>query len=467
MSHYITKKFEGRNSLFSLQAYYATEALNTHLETNLIQEGGSFYQGGFVHWIGNEQDYIRSQEWLNARLKEDVNWGANFYTRQMNKLNTFIQSQNEIHTRIESLSKRDLYSYAQKLLTIAGEAIAPAYYTDFYAYNAPEWIRNYIPTKILSDEDFKLVTSHRHISFSKEYEYTLAKVTLDIEHHSPESLARMYYWVRDNYQHIGTVTPEVVIQDLRTLSKDDAQKTITYVEQELATENVLKDTLLEQRSLNLFQKSILTLLSHFVDLQDKRKAAVFITNNILNAIYKKLLTDYSKSERNIIIQSATYDWILNPEIHKETLLAHAQKAETGMLHVINTNTVFGKQAEKQFYTLTQQSLSEHITQLTGYIANKGIAHGTVKVIHKISDFKTFNEGDVLVSSMTRPEMVPLMKKACAFVTDEGGITSHAAIISREMNKPCIIGTKIATQVLKNGDHIEVDAEKGMVTIIHT
>lgn len=67
--------------------------------------------------------------------------------------------------------------------------------------------------------------------------------------------------------------------------------------------------------------------------------------------------------------------------------------------------------------------------------------------------------------MTTPDFVPIMKRASAFVTDEGGITCHAAIVSREMKKPCIIGTKIATQVLKDGDLVEVDADKGVVKIL--
>lgn len=67
--------------------------------------------------------------------------------------------------------------------------------------------------------------------------------------------------------------------------------------------------------------------------------------------------------------------------------------------------------------------------------------------------------------MTSPWYLPAMKKATAIVTDEGGITCHAAIVSRELKKPCIIGTKIATKVLKDGDLVEVDANKGIVRII--
>ncbi len=67
--------------------------------------------------------------------------------------------------------------------------------------------------------------------------------------------------------------------------------------------------------------------------------------------------------------------------------------------------------------------------------------------------------------MTRPDYLPAMKKASAFVTDEGGITCHAAIVAREMKKPCIVGTKIATKILKDGDEVEVDANAGMIRVL--
>lgn len=80
-------------------------------------------------------------------------------------------------------------------------------------------------------------------------------------------------------------------------------------------------------------------------------------------------------------------------------------------------------------------------------------------------FGKFNDGDVLVTCMTTPDFLSIMKKSAAFVTDEGGITCHAAIVARELKKPCIIGTKIATQVLHDGDEVEVDAEKGIVRVV--
>ncbi len=64
--------------------------------------------------------------------------------------------------------------------------------------------------------------------------------------------------------------------------------------------------------------------------------------------------------------------------------------------------------------------------------------------------------------MTHPEFLSLMKQASAIVTDEGGVTCHAAIVARELGIPCVIGTKMATKVLKDGDEVEVDADKGIV-----
>lgn len=71
----------------------------------------------------------------------------------------------------------------------------------------------------------------------------------------------------------------------------------------------------------------------------------------------------------------------------------------------------------------------------------------------------------MVSIATDPDVVPAMKMAAAIVTEQGGITSHAAIVSRELGVPCVIGTKIATQVLKDGDTVEVDATKGVVKVL--
>jgi len=104
-------------------------------------------------------------------------------------------------------------------------------------------------------------------------------------------------------------------------------------------------------------------------------------------------------------------------------------------------------------------------ELHGITAAAGFAKGKVKIVLNKDALQRIDSGDILVTVMTTPECVPAMKKASAIITDEGGITCHAAIVSRELGKPCIIGTKIATKVLHDGDEVEVDADKGVVRIL--
>ncbi len=106
-----------------------------------------------------------------------------------------------------------------------------------------------------------------------------------------------------------------------------------------------------------------------------------------------------------------------------------------------------------------------IKEIKGNTACKGVVVGKAKLILKISDSHKLNQGDILVTSMTTPDFVVIMKKAGAIVTDEGGLSCHAAIVSRELKIPCVIGTKVATKVLKDGMQIEVDATNGVVKIL--
>lgn len=102
---------------------------------------------------------------------------------------------------------------------------------------------------------------------------------------------------------------------------------------------------------------------------------------------------------------------------------------------------------------------------SGLSAYPGLITGKIKVVKRKDQITQVIKNEIIVSAMTTPDFVPAMKKASAFITDEGGITCHAAIIARELKKPCIIGTKIATKVLKDGDLVEVDANKGIVKIL--
>ncbi|SHH22522.1 phosphoenolpyruvate synthase [Caloranaerobacter azorensis DSM 13643] len=98
----------------------------------------------------------------------------------------------------------------------------------------------------------------------------------------------------------------------------------------------------------------------------------------------------------------------------------------------------------------------------GLSASPGISSGKVVNIDDINEIPRVKEGDILVTVMTNPDMVPAMRKAAAVVTDEGGRTCHAAIVSRELGIPCIVGAKKATEILKEGMVVTVDATRGVV-----
>jgi len=123
------------------------------------------------------------------------------------------------------------------------------------------------------------------------------------------------------------------------------------------------------------------------------------------------------------------------------------------------------QETMQLEALMQGTL-QSLTELKGTTAFQGQARGVVRVILDPGIDTVFNQGDVLVTGMTRPEYLSYIKKSSAFITDAGGMLSHAAITARELKKPCIVGTETATKILKTGDEIEVDATQGIVRILN-
>ena len=121
--------------------------------------------------------------------------------------------------------------------------------------------------------------------------------------------------------------------------------------------------------------------------------------------------------------------------------------------------------DKEILSLFDMKTGNSFIPLKGNKACGGKVRGRVSIILSNEDFHKFEEGDVLVAPTTRPEFVPIMDRASAIVTNEGGILSHAAILSRELEIPCIVGTDLATKVLRDGDIIEVDADNGVVNLI--
>ena len=125
-----------------------------------------------------------------------------------------------------------------------------------------------------------------------------------------------------------------------------------------------------------------------------------------------------------------------------------------------------KWADELIHYKLRENQSETDVIITGLSIGQKIAHGVARIVKDVHEEVPFNAGDILVTSMTDPDWVPLMKKASAIVTNQGGRTCHAAIVSRELGIPAIIGTGSATKLIKNGEEITVDCSGGSTGVVY-
>ena len=177
----------------------------------------------------------------------------------------------------------------------------------------------------------------------------------------------------------------------------------------------------------------------------------------------EVLRLYSKDD----ILSLFDDKKVSVQILKERKLAYVMIGNSD-----NLNYIDGKEAEK-IVSKFDIALHEFHREIKGKTANKGVVKGKAKII--TADYGNFDglkkimemmsKGDILVAETTSPELMPACSKASAIVTNQGGMMSHAAIVSREMNIPCVVGTGNATDLIKDGDLIEVDGDNGIVRIM--
>ena len=134
--------------------------------------------------------------------------------------------------------------------------------------------------------------------------------------------------------------------------------------------------------------------------------------------------------------------------------------EQGTVYIVQTRAVTTFKAAAQERLAVQEEQGKII--LKGETASAGVYCGPVRIVLQASELGKVQKGDILVTPMTTPDMVPAMQKAGAIVTNEGGLTCHAAIVAREMGTPCIVGTEHATEVLKDGEIVTVHASRGLV-----
>lgn len=212
-------------------------------------------------------------------------------------------------------------------------------------------------------------------------------------------------------------------------------------------------------------KDIVDILQWVLFCRDERKDILNQAELLLFTIAEKLFDQWNINKK--YIKYAGISEVLQGREYIKSIegdLAKRQKGFSVLYQKDRTAVIGYKNLKQQIEKLDQIILSQIKTtgdqKISGETGNRGVVEGKVRVVRKRSEFSLFQPGEILVTGMTRPEFVPLMEKASGIITDEGGITSHAAIVSRELDKPCLIGTKIATQVLNTGDVVVLDATRG-------
>lgn len=202
------------------------------------------------------------------------------------------------------------------------------------------------------------------------------------------------------------------------------------------------------------------ILAFIRDERDEaRRSAYYLATPLYEAIAEFLkmpavhLICYTHRE---IRQALAKGTLLADKEIKQRKKAYALVLEDGKVAVKT-----GEHYQKYLKLLSSPALVRD-EDIVGLSASPGVVRGKVAVVSSFYELAKVKKGNVLVAVTTHPDYLPAMRKAAAIVTDEGGLLSHAAIVSRELKIPCVVGTRVATQVLRDGDKVEVDATKGIV-----
>jgi phosphohistidine swiveling domain-containing protein len=279
-----------------------------------------------------------------------------------------------------------------------------------------------------------------------------------------ERFSEKYVWFTFEYAGPKLYDFEAV----KTRIKEELKSKQKY-SKKMTSDNLDKENLIKKYNLSHDVVSLSKIISNLAILQDDRKrfnseACYWVNGIILNELSdrlkipidllkyldKELLVKYGKDVKKIKEElRRRSDFLV---IEQEDGKANFISGQEGRSYLLEKGVKY------------KVAIDSLVTKFKGQVAYSGLVKGRVKILKHSGEVKNFSQ-DILVTSMTTPDFVPHIKKAKAIITDEGGITSHASIISRELKKPCIIGTKVATQILKDGDLVEVDADKGVVKIL--
>jgi len=360
------------------------------------------------------------------------------------------------------------------LTKISNEQLASTYndffkhFMNFFITTVPAELGNYGSAKLLEEK------LQEHIEDASELRLAMEALTapeelsfyqleeLDLLHSKDLAKHRQKYsWLQNSYAGPKHLSKEFFARRQKELEPGLEKK----IEDQLATARKKKKAVIKKHKLPNEVVQIAAALSEAVAWQDDRKKYIFIAVSYKGMLIKEIAKRFGYTLKEL---HNTWFWEVS-DIMKGKDIHSALKKRTNGFGIImgdELKEIDSKQADEYWKLYQQKPVDKNTKSFSGIIASQGKGKTVKGKVHILLDphaTDTFKEGDILVAPMTSPEYVFAMKKAAAVITDTGGLTSHAAIVSRELNIPCLVNTKIATQVLKDGDEVEVDAGKGVVT----
>lgn len=272
-----------------------------------------------------------------------------------------------------------------------------------------------------------------------------------------KSLLNKYFWLDQGYIGRG-----LNLKQLKAIKSHKIEKSLG--------DKAVKEKILKELKLSRAEHNLLNIFSELVYIKslrsDSRQALYVVTNNIIDSLALRLRVPAKYLET-----LSTPELVLAVKGKIGALKDIAARWERSLIipsslnsyKFILDNAKIDKFLNARIDVAKKQL--DGVAELSGQVAQPGKASGQVRLIFGPQHNIKVKKGDILVSVSTSPQLLPAMKLAAAFVTDMGGITSHAAIVSRELKKPCVVGTKVATKILRDGDLVEVDADKGIIKIL--
>jgi len=276
-----------------------------------------------------------------------------------------------------------------------------------------------------------------------------------------------YFWSKNNYVTAKYLDRKFFICELR----ESIMHGMNFVGEIERINNTPKNNsrkkkkLMAEMNIGENLSRLLRISEDFTHWQDMRKKTTYLNAHYSYAILGEIgrRWDFTIDDMKYMLPGEVS--IIDSKIPNKKEIAERKKFCAVVWHKKGYEILTGKNARKLQKMVLNSMKSSAMSDIRGLCACSGKARGTVRIIKSATEVGKIKNGDILVAVMTRPDYIAGMKKASAIITSEGGITSHAAIVSRELEIPCVIGTKIATEVLHDGDEVEVNADHGWIKVI--